>query len=329
MRIESSVIAVSWLPSAAVRGIRRLPFAIGAARYDDPPPDTIVDAAALAQSGAVRQVNELRAWVEVEDGRITDAGYAGGGYAAVAELGVGDGGIRGSDAVMPLLQQPPAIDGETARLVQSFGGRIGVPIPRRIAGLPLVRVAAPLAWTTVALTIRADGTAEGLLAGSSTFPRHWVYDAQGRLVAKSAEIDFGRWLEQPSDRETPWGQEDVGGGGPLAAAESEFERELSKEIMKGRGRVLTVQAGQWLTEQGSTERDAFLILDGILDVYVGGQEVAEVGPGSIVGERAAVEGRRTATLQARTTCRVVRFDPSELSPENLEELSARHRGEDI
>jgi cyclic nucleotide-binding protein len=326
MRIESSVTAVSWLPSEAVRGIRKLPFAIGAARYDDPPPDVLVDAASLAQSGAVRQVNELKAWIEVDDGRVTDAGYAGGGHAGVFELGVGDGGVRGRDAVMPLLQQPPAIDGGTTRFVQSFGGRVGVPIPRRVAGLPLMRVVAPLAWTTLALTVRADGTAEGSLVGASSFPRHWVYDAQGRLATKSAEIDFDRWLEQPSDRETPWGQDDE--AVPLATVESEFERELSKEIMRGRRQVQTLQAGQWLTEQGANDSDVFLILDGIFDVYVGGQEVAEVGPGSIVGERASAEGRRTATLQARTTCRVVRFDPSELSPEHVQELASRHRRED-
>src|SRR5260221_352935 len=135
MRIESSVTAVSWLPSEAVRGIRKLAFSIGAARYDDPPPDRLEDAPALAQSGAVRLV-------------------------------------------------------------------------------------APVAWTTLGLTIRVDGAADGSLAGASSFPRHWVYDADGRLASKSAEIDFGRWLQQPSDLETPWGQE--GEGVSLAAAESEL-----------------------------------------------------------------------------------------------------------
>lgn len=326
MRIESTVSAVSWLPSEAVRGIRKLPFAIGVARYDDPPPDSLVNAAELARSGAVRQVNELLAWIEVEDERITATGYSGAGYAGVTELDVSGGSIRGKDSVMPLLQQPPAVDGGAARFVQSFGGRIGPPIPRRIAGLPLSRVVAPLAWTTLTLTIRADGTSEGVLTSASSFPRHWVYDVHGALVSKSAEIDFGRWLQQPSDLATPWGehQERV----LVAAAESELERELSKEIMKGHRRVQTIQAGEWLTEQGTADRDVFLILDGILDVYVGGQEVAEVGPGAIVGERSSTDGRRSATLQARTTCRFVRFDPAELSAEHLEELASRHRRED-
>jgi hypothetical protein len=326
MRIESTVTAVSWLPSEAVRGIRKLPFAIGAARYDDPPPDTITDAAALARSGAVRQVNELGAWVELENGKISDGGYTGGGHAGVVELEVGEESVRGQGAVMPLIQQPPELEDGVARFVQSFGGRIGPPIPRRIAGLPLVRVRAPLGWTTLALTFRSDGTATGSLLGASRFPRHWVYDAEGRLVAKSGEIDFSSWLQQPGDDETPWGQQDD--RVLVADAESDLERALSRMIMSTDRRVLTIRAGDRLTEQGATSTDAFLVLDGVFDVYVGGQEVAEVGPGSIVGERASAEGRRTATLQARTTCRVARFDPAELSAEHREELASRHRRED-
>jgi hypothetical protein len=325
MRIESSVTALSWLPSEAARGIRKLPFAIGRARYDEPPPERLGDAAELARAGAIRHANELKAWIEVEGGQVVDTGYAGGGHAGMVELGLGEGDIRGRDSTMPLLQAPPEIDGGAARFVQTFGGRIGVPVPRRVAGLPLVRVAAPLAWTKLQLVLRADGTAEGSLAGASSFPRHWVYDADGRLTGKSAEIDFERWLEQPSERETPWGERDD--RVPLAGAESELERALSKQIMKTHGKVRTVQAGDWLTEQGAAGRDAFLVLDGILDVYVGGQEVAEVGPGSIVGERASAEGRRTATLQARTTCGVVAFDPARLAPEQVEELAAGHRRE--
>jgi hypothetical protein len=325
MRFESRVTAVSWLPSEAVRRTPKLPFAIGAAHYDDPPPASLGDPAALADSGAVRLVNDLRAWIEVEDGRIVSTGYSGGGHVGVAELDLADGTIRGRDAVMPLEQQLPVVEGDSAHFRQSFGGRIGLTIPRLAAGLTLFRLHPPLAWTTLALTIRADGTSDGALSGSSSFPRHWIYDVQGELASKSAELDLERWLEQPIDTETPWGNDD---GVWSAAPESELERELSKEIMKSRPRVLTIEAGEWLTERGRGGTAAFLILDGVLDVYVGGQEVAEIGPGAIVGERASVENRRTATLQARTTCRFVRFDPAELSPQDREALASRHRHED-
>jgi hypothetical protein len=38
MRIESSVISVSWIPSESVSGVFKTGFAIGASRFDDPPP---------------------------------------------------------------------------------------------------------------------------------------------------------------------------------------------------------------------------------------------------------------------------------------------------
>jgi hypothetical protein len=41
-------------------------------------------------------------------------------------------------------------------------------------------------WTTVELTIRADGTSTQHLAGASPFPRHWLYDDGGHLVEKAA-----------------------------------------------------------------------------------------------------------------------------------------------
>ena len=56
--------------------------------------------------------------------------------------------------------------------------------------------------------------------------------------------------------------------------------------------------------------------------------MAEVGPGAIVGERASLDGRRTATLRARTDCRVVALKPESLTPAEREQLAASHRHED-
>ena len=71
MRIESSVTAVSWIPSEAVEGLPKIPFTIGVAHYDDPPPDVIEDLDALREADAFREANELRAFVEVgDDGKI-------------------------------------------------------------------------------------------------------------------------------------------------------------------------------------------------------------------------------------------------------------------
>jgi CRP-like cAMP-binding protein len=83
-----------------------------------------------------------------------------------------------------------------------------------------------------------------------------------------------------------------------------------------------------LVGQGDRGDTAFLVLDGVLDVFVGGQVVAEVGPGAIVGERASLEGRRSATLQARTTCRVVPLDRAALTAAERAQIAAGHRRED-
>ena len=69
MRIESSVTSVSWIPLGAVEGMDQLAFELKLAHYDLPPPDRLGDVGALVADGAVRFANELRAWVEVEDGR--------------------------------------------------------------------------------------------------------------------------------------------------------------------------------------------------------------------------------------------------------------------
>jgi CRP-like cAMP-binding protein len=82
-----------------------------------------------------------------------------------------------------------------------------------------------------------------------------------------------------------------------------------------------------LVHEGERDDTIFLVLDGVLDADVGGEKVAEAGPGAIVGERASLEGRRSATLRARTPCRVVALDPSALSDDERRQIAAGHRHE--
>src|SRR5713101_7694821 len=80
MRIEAAVTSVSWIPSQAVTGpVMKGTFDAGFTSYDDPPTDTIVDLEAMRAAGAFRFANHLAAWVEIDGGRILDAGYCGGG----------------------------------------------------------------------------------------------------------------------------------------------------------------------------------------------------------------------------------------------------------
>jgi hypothetical protein len=58
--------------------------------------------------------------------------------------------------------------------------------------------------------------------------------------------------------------------------------------------------GALLTEQGEPGHAIYLLLDGVLSVWVDG---SELGPGAVVGERTLLEdGRRTAILRAITDC---------------------------
>ena len=80
MRIESSVTSLSWIPLGAMEGAgSELAFRFGIAHYDPPPPEVLEDLEALRAADRFRFANELRAWIEVEDGRIVDYGHAGGG----------------------------------------------------------------------------------------------------------------------------------------------------------------------------------------------------------------------------------------------------------
>jgi CRP-like cAMP-binding protein len=86
-------------------------------------------------------------------------------------------------------------------------------------------------------------------------------------------------------------------------------------------------AGETLVEQGEPGTELYLILDGVLAAEVDGEDVAEFGPGTIVGERAVLEeGRRTASLRARTAARVVAFPAEALHVETLATLAADRGG---
>jgi hypothetical protein len=58
-----------------------------------------------------------------------------------------------------------------------------------------------------------DGSSSHELIGASPFPRHWIYDHDGRLVEKSGVIDFTTWFNDSFGDRTPWGTSDPGRGG--------------------------------------------------------------------------------------------------------------------
>lgn len=308
-----------------------MPFELGVAHYDVAPPDAIDGAGTLEELRAAdrfRFANYLAAWIEVENGKITGYGQTGEGIIGATTVKVGK---AVTVAAVPLedLVPDPVVGATSVTFRRTAGGRTGVPAPRRVNRPPFVQFTAPLAWSTLELTIHSDGRAEGSLAGASPFPRHWVYDAQGKLAAKSGTIDFKEWWRHAFGAHSPWGDEDS--PALATAVETALERELSGRIMRGGAapKIVKVKEGKALVEQGQPGEEMFLLLDGVLAAEVDGETVAELGPGSVVGERAILEGgRRTATLRARTSCKVAVARGVDLDPAVLEELREGHRRED-
>ena len=152
-----------------------------------------------------REANELRAWIEVDDGKIVDAGYSGGALVGSTRVQLGPKSPSFAGVKYPLLQDEPERGPDWVKFVQSAGGRMGLPAPRRVRGKPFFQIASASAWTTLQLIIYADGTAKHKLIGASPFPRHWIYDDAGKLVEKSGEIDFERWWRESFGPNMPWG----------------------------------------------------------------------------------------------------------------------------
>ena len=330
VRVDSAVTAVSWIPSEAVTGaVYKVPFDVRLAHYDDPPPDVLPDIEPFLAADRARFANQLRAWIDVRDGVIVDYGHGGQGRIGSSTLRIGGRGLTFTAVSLPDKQSAELITKTAVRFEQTAGGRTGVPAPRRVSHPPYVEFFAPLAWSTLRLTLHADGTSEGELVGASPFPRHWVYDAEGRLTHKSARIDYHEWSTKAYGRHTPWG--DVDSPAVVSQVETALERELSLQIMHAgaKPQIRRLKAGDTLIKQGEPGDQLYLLLDGILRVEVDGEPMADVGPGAVLGERAILEsGRRTATLTATTPVTVAIADRAVVDTEVLRAVSEVHRREE-
>lgn len=331
MRIEGSVTAISWIPSEAIEGMPKLPFELGVGHYDEPPPDRIshADLGRLRDEDRFREANLLRAWIEVEDGKVVKAGYGGGGLIGSTTFRLGPKAIVVPGVPFEVLRAEPEVSADRARFVQTAGGRAGFPAPRLVKGGPMFRIHSATAWTTLALTLHADGRVEHELVGASPFPRHWIYDSEGGLAQKSGTVDFKKWYRESHGENTPWGDEES--DAVVTAAETALERELSQTLLSGDTKFYRRDLGEGavLVTQGAKGDELYLVLDGVLGVEVDGEQVAEMGPGTMLGERASLEGGvRTATLRALTPIRVAVI-PAELVAEGeLATLAADRRREE-
>ena len=314
-RIESSVTAVSWIPSEAITGPSKVPFELGVTHYDEPPPDHLDDLEDLRVTDRFREADELRAFIEVDDGRIVNAGHLGQGHIGATTVRVGPAALRFPAVHLPDIRHEPEVGESGAhscrrsavawacrrpdRSRTSRSSSSGRPSPGRRWPSPSTPTAAPAtsSWARV----------PSPATGSTT--------TRGVLVEKSGVIDFGKWFKHSYGDRTPWGEQDS--PAVVAAVESALERSLSESIMRGgaKPRIRTIAEGEALVRQGEPGTEVYLILDGMFVVEVDDREVAEIGraPSSANARRSlTAPGRRRfglGRLGGSRACHRMRWIP--------------------
>lgn len=69
------------------------------------------------------------------------------------------------------------------------------------------------------------------------------------------------------------------------------------------------EEGAMLTEQGKVGQECYVIVKGSASVIVGGEVIATLGPGELVGEMALIDNRpRSGTVRADSPMRLLSFD---------------------
>jgi hypothetical protein len=337
MRIERSITTVSWIPSDVMEGMGKMATRMKLAHHDPPPPDSLggdvpAQLEVLRDADRFRFANHLSAFIDVDDsGAVTGSGYTAGGMIGATTVGLGVGSITIPAVKLPdRFAEPEQLPDGSVRFTQTVGGRTGAPMPRAVSRPPFVQYHAPIVWTTLQLTIHPDGSHQAEMVGASGFPRHWVFDTGGSLVAKSSVAEYKQWMNESFGRHTPWGDEDS----PALVSEVEtlLERELHESIMRGakKPEIRTIQQGRTLCQQGDADDGKlYMLLNGVLAVEVDGEPLAEIGPGAVFGERAAVDGggRRTATLRAVSDCKLAAAPLSGIDLDRLDRLAGVHRRE--
>jgi CRP-like cAMP-binding protein len=92
---------------------------------------------------------------------------------------------------------------------------------------------------------------------------------------------------------------------PLFAGVHEHDVTRVAEI----GEPVDAEPGAILMDQGDVGTECFFVIDGQAGVFAGGQHVATLGPGTIVGEMALVGHKpRNARVVAETPMRLLAFD---------------------
>jgi hypothetical protein len=322
-RIEATATCLSWIPPQAVEGAFKLPFSLGVAHYDAPPPASAPDVDALLAADAIRLANQLRGWIDVTDGEITGYGIDGGGRLGSTTVRLGSRALTFAGVALPDLASPPEASSDRVRFTQTAGGHTGAAVPRHIPHPPYVRLAAPLAWSTITLTVYLDGSSRCEIAGASAFPRHYLYDSAGKLTRKSALIRYRDWLRRSERERSPWAgfRQTV----PVAEVRPGVERSLADAILvSGSHRQHRLPAGAMLSDRPIAPDEVHVLLDGLLVIEIDRQPAVEAGPGAIFDAALRTpESKEHVTVRAQTPCRLAVLPRDQLDSQALLGVAAQ------
>ena len=118
-RVESSVTALSWIPRDAMEGMGKLAADLGVSHWDLPPPDRLDNLDDLIAADAIRLANELRAWIEVEDGKIRRYGQLGQGRIGRTTLRAGPRQVVFPAVAFPDLRPAPEVGATWVRFARA------------------------------------------------------------------------------------------------------------------------------------------------------------------------------------------------------------------
>ncbi len=135
MRFERSITSISWIPSDSIPGLLGVPFSRGVMHFDPPPPLQLGDLDEMRARGEFRFANRCRAYVDVDDGRITDCGYTGGTVMGLTPVTAGPLRIMLPTKRNHEIQWRPAVTPDRVTFVQTAGGRPGFSVPQTVVAV--------------------------------------------------------------------------------------------------------------------------------------------------------------------------------------------------
>ena len=268
MRIESSVTSLSWIPSEAVQGMTQAALRDGDGPLRRPRRPTSSTTSRPLRGGRPVPLRQPAAGVDRGRGRAgsSDWGHAGR-RATSARPPCAWAPRRSSSRPWPSPTcspsrrcrrprcgscRPPAGAPACRRPARSAGRRSCRSRPRW-PGRPSPSPSGPTA------------SSDWEVAGASPFPRHWIYDHDGALAAKTGMIDFKRLVPHRLRPPHAVGRRglarpgDGGGDGPRAGAvgQDHAGRDQARDPDRRR------RPRPWSSRATRATR-LFLLLDGVL-----------------------------------------------------------------